>query len=111
MLGHSSLGNCSIFRGCFSVKCIQLSMLLLQLRFVKRGLCLSRYSRQASDATRATGNPLLGTFNALNFQVSAQHVEEAIPQLVKQTDEKFTEFEEILGSKYTVSMFNFVLIL
>eukprot|EP00112_Aurelia_sp_Birch-Aquarium-sp1_P006643 Seg1729.7 transcript_id=Seg1729.7/GoldUCD/mRNA.D3Y31 product="putative cytosolic oligopeptidase A" protein_id=Seg1729.7/GoldUCD/D3Y31 len=100
MLGQSSVGNCSIFRGCFSVKCLQLSMLLLQLRFVKRGLCLSRYSRQASDATRATVNPLLGTFNALNFQVSAQHVEEAIPQLVKQTDEKFKEFEQILDRRF-----------
>ena len=81
-------------------------MLLLQLCFVKRGLCLSRYSRKASDATAV--NPLLGKFKALNFQVSAEHLEEAIPQLVKQTDEKFKEFEQELDGKYTTFLSNAV---
>ena len=38
-------------------------------------------------------NPLLGEYSGLNFEVSAQHVEDAIPVLVNQTDAKFTEFE------------------
>lgn len=55
-------------------------------------------------------NPLLGEYTGLYFQISAQHVEDGIPELVKQTKEKFTEFENNLGGKSLYSIlisFNF----
>eukprot|EP00795_Rhopilema_esculentum_P009276 gene9276-16969_t len=93
MLGHGFQGNCSVFRSCLSVRCLHFSMILLQLGFFRLADCLPRCVRDLSKEAVVSKNPLLGEYTGLNFQVSAQHVEEAIPHLVKETDIKFTEFE------------------
>ena len=94
MIGQIPLkGNCTVIRGCFSTRCLQFSMILLQLRFVQRVSCYTVWARKASEISAASTNPLLGEYTGLNFEVSAQHVEDAIPVLVNQTDTKFTEFE------------------
>ena len=51
-------------------------------------------------------NPLLGEYRGLNFEVSAQNVEDAIPVLVNQTNAKFTEFEANLKGMtfYAIAM-------
>ena len=99
MLGlNPPAGNSTIFRGCFSIRCLQFSMLLLQLRLVERASCFTIWARKASEVSKLPMNPLLGEYTGLNFEVSAQHVEDAIPELVKQTDAKFTEFETKLKS-------------
>ena len=96
MLGHGFQGNCSVFRSCLSFRCLHFSMILLQLRFFRLADCLPRCVRDLSKEAVVSKNPLLGEYTGLNFQVSAQHVEEAIPYLVKETDKKFTEFETII---------------
>jgi len=85
--------NCTVLRGCFSVRCLQFSMILLQLRFAQRASCFSIWARKASDTPVVSLNPLLGEYRGLNFEVSAQNVEDAIPVLVNQTNATFTEFE------------------
>eukprot|EP00794_Sanderia_malayensis_P009400 gene9400-10388_t len=58
-------------------------------------MCMSRFVRTA--VTLAKPNPLLGEFNGLSYKVTASHVEEAIPVLVKNTGEEFAKFEQTLS--------------
>ena len=76
-------------------------MILLQLRLFQRTSCVSIWARKASEVSAAPTNSLLGDYKGLNFEVSAQDVEDAIPILVNQTHSKFTEFERNLNGMRT----------
>ena len=69
-------------------------MILFQLRFAKKGMCLTRFVRSAGTLTQVRVNPLLEKFSgSMNFKVSAEDVQEAIPCLVKSAEKKFTKLE------------------
>lgn len=81
-----------VFRGRTSAKCLQISIILLQFFFLKQVHC--------SDTTNADDNPLLGKFTALNFKVTVKDITDAMPQLLKEANEKFKGLEKKLDGKY-----------
>ncbi len=60
-------------------------------------MCLSGFVRRASSLAKDRVNPLLGEFTGLNFKVTAEDVKEAIPALLKSSEEEFNKFEQNLS--------------
>ena len=83
-----------MLKGCLSVKCLQFSTILLQLRPARRSLVCAR------NAASLASNPLISNSTDLKFRgVKADHVEEAIPSIISKIESDFQEFESRLAGK------------